>query len=200
MEGEHTLALEHLQKALQLVRSNTSTLEIDEGVAISAFLLAHCNVMGSRYRKKYVDGIVNILTKLNSESMRQSLLSPLTIDPLTMLIWRMAKRINFISSIACGEVPVLPSSLYHGKPSSSLLQKHNQIHRECIQSFTDKSLSSVNAEWGKAWFRLDSFIHRGRHVSVVVYAVSQSLLDRVTESQVRELINNRIAASRDRHE
>src|SRR5271167_3352426 len=34
LRREHTQALEHLQKALQILRSNISTVEIDEGVAI----------------------------------------------------------------------------------------------------------------------------------------------------------------------
>ena len=58
----------------------------------------------------HLKGMLTVLAKLDPEGMRESVLSPLTIDPLTMLIWRMAKRIDFIASIASGEPPVLPRS------------------------------------------------------------------------------------------
>ena len=105
-------ALHHLHKALQILQSKISTTEIDEGLAISSFLLAHFSIMLGDHNtaRTHLQGMVVVLTKLDPESMRESVLSPLTIDPLTMLIWRMAKRIDFITSIASGEAPVLPRS------------------------------------------------------------------------------------------
>jgi hypothetical protein len=110
LEKGRSRALHHLHKALQILQSKIGTVEIDEGLAISSFLLAHFSVTLGDYvtAKTHLKGMVMVLGKLDPESMRESVLSPLTIDPLTMLIWRMAKRIDFIISIVSGEPPVLP--------------------------------------------------------------------------------------------
>ena len=109
----HDRALHHIHNALQILQNKISTVEIDEGLAISSFLLAHFSIMlgDLTSAKTHLKGMVTVLAKLDPERMRESVLSPLTIDPLTMLIWRMAKRIDFITSIASGEQPVLPRSL-----------------------------------------------------------------------------------------
>lgn len=103
-------ALHHLTKALKILQSKINTVEIDDGLAISSFLLAHFSLLLGDHvaAKTHLKGMVTVLAKLDPEGMRESVLSPLTIDPLTMLIWRMAKRIDFITSIASGEPPVLP--------------------------------------------------------------------------------------------
>jgi hypothetical protein len=110
LEQGHARALQHLTKALQFLQTRIHTVEIDEGLAISSFLLAHFSLMLGDHlgAKTHLKGMVTVLAKLDPEGMRESVLSPLTIDPLTMLIWRMAKRIDFITSIASGEPPVLP--------------------------------------------------------------------------------------------
>lgn len=103
-------ALHHLHNALQILQNRISTVEIDQGTAIGSFLLAHFSIMlGDHNSARYhLKGMLDVLTTLDPESMREAVLSPLTIDPLTMLIWRMAKRIDFITSIASGKAPVLP--------------------------------------------------------------------------------------------
>ena len=110
-------ALKHLQKALQLLRNRLSSVDVDvdDGLAISSFLLAHFSMMVGDHNtaKKHLRGMSIVLSKLNhamddGTDRRESVPSPLTTDKLTMLIWRMAIRIDFISSIACGKVPVLP--------------------------------------------------------------------------------------------
>ena len=60
--------------------------------------------------KKHLRGMSIVLSKLDHSEgpHKESVPSPLTTDKLTMLIWRMAIRIDFISSIACGKDPVLP--------------------------------------------------------------------------------------------
>lgn len=110
LEKGHARALHHLTKALTILQNKINTVDIDDGLAISSFLLAHfCLMLGDHVAAKtHLKGMVTVLAKLDPEGMRESVLSPLTIDPLTMLIWRMAKRIDFITSIASGEPPVLP--------------------------------------------------------------------------------------------
>jgi Fungal specific transcription factor domain len=121
----HPEALKHLQKALHLLRSRLSAVDVDvnddgDGLAISSFLLAHFSIMIGDHNaaKKHLRGMSLVLSKLENNnnatsggerpSTGDSFPSPLTTDKLTILIWRMAIRIDFISSIACGQEPVLP--------------------------------------------------------------------------------------------
>jgi Fungal specific transcription factor domain len=121
----HPEALKHLQKALHLLRNKLSAVDVDinddgDGLAISSFLLAHFSIMLGDHNaaKKHLRGMSLMLSKLDHNntatsggerpSTGDSFPSPLTTDKLTILIWRMAIRIDFISSIACGQEPVLP--------------------------------------------------------------------------------------------
>ena len=120
-------ALDHLQRALQLIRDKISSVEVDEGIAISSFLLSHFSMMLGDYvtAKKHLKGMLVVLQRLdhyhggvggrggeNREGGggggREGVPNPLRMDELTMLIWRMAIRIDFISSIASGKAPILP--------------------------------------------------------------------------------------------
>jgi hypothetical protein len=97
----------HLHSALQLIRSRLSQTGADNGLAISTFLLAQYAVMNGEVSvaRHHLRGMAKILWKLNQTS--ESAPSPITSDPLTILIWRMAIRVDFISSIAVGDAPVL---------------------------------------------------------------------------------------------
>ena len=112
-EGERE-ALVHLQKALQLLQSRFSNLEADDGMAISSFLLAHFSIMMGDYltARNHLKGMSAILNKLDHGPSlhKESVPSPLNTDKLTLLIWRMAIRVDFISAVACGKAPVLPRS------------------------------------------------------------------------------------------
>jgi hypothetical protein len=107
-------ALKHLQTALQLIRNRLSAVDVsvDDGLAISSFLLAHFSMMLGDHAtsKKHLRGMSIVLNKLDHSEgpHKESVPNPLTTDKLTMLIWRMAIRIDFISSIASGKEPVLP--------------------------------------------------------------------------------------------
>lgn len=108
-------ALKHLQNALQLLRNRLSAVDlyVDDGLAISSFLLAHFSMMLGDHTtaKKHLRGMSIVLSKLNygeGSLHKEFVPSPLITDKLTVLIWRMAIRIDFISSIACGKEPVLP--------------------------------------------------------------------------------------------
>src|SRR5438046_4629502 len=143
--------------------------------------------------RKHLGGMMIVLTKLNLDSTQESAVSPLSIDPLTILIWRMAKRIDFISSIACGEAPVIPRFISLNEQADiSLPQTEDQIHREWIQFYTDTHISLDNADWAEAWFALDSLMHRTCHVSGIVDVLRRAPSSPVTESRVREYIDNLI--------
>jgi len=104
--------LTHLQQALLQLRSQISTGGADEGIAISSFLLAHFSMMLGDYKtaKSHLKGMGVVLRGLDSTSTSRptTVPSPLNVSGLTMLIWRMAKRIDFISAVVCGREPVLP--------------------------------------------------------------------------------------------
>jgi hypothetical protein len=109
----------HLHSALQLIRSRLSETGADNGLAISTFLLAQYAIMRGEVSvaRHHLRGMAKILLKLDQTS--ESAPSPITSDPLTILIWRMAIRVDFISSIATGEAPVLAE--YASPPTMSLM-------------------------------------------------------------------------------
>jgi len=113
-QQSHFKAREHLQQALIQLQSQISATGADEGIAISSFLLAHFSMMLGDYQtaKKHLNGMKVILVSLDSGGSRfvhgVAVPSPLKVDELTMLFWRMAIRIDFISSVACGNSPILP--------------------------------------------------------------------------------------------
>jgi hypothetical protein len=105
-------ALDHLQQALQLIRVTLLGAEVDEGIAISSFMLSHFSMMlGDPVAvRKHLKGMSVALQRLNYSfgPHKEMVPSPLRTDELTMLIWRMAIRLDFISSIASGKNPILP--------------------------------------------------------------------------------------------
>ena len=165
-EGERE-ALEHLQKALQMLREGFSNLEADEGMAISSFLLAHLSLMMGDFvtAKKHLQGMSAILNNLDRGGpglYEEPVPSPLNTEKLTLLIWRMAIRVDFISSIACGKAPVLPrfEGFFLSKCNYSVPEEEERIYRQWIQSNADTEVSPDNADWADAWFSLDALMHR----------------------------------------
>jgi hypothetical protein len=104
--GDQSTSLAHLNDALQLIRNRLSEVGADNGLAISSFLLAQYSIMKGEVSiaRQHLRGMARILRKLDQS---ESGPSPITSDPLTILMWRMAIRVDFISSIAVGESPVL---------------------------------------------------------------------------------------------
>lgn len=109
-------ALRRLQIALQCLRNRLSEVDknVDDGMIISSFLLAHFSMMLGDHASatKHLRGMSLFLSQLNHSRglHKDSIPSPLTTDKLTVLIWRMAIRIDFISSISEGRAPVLAMS------------------------------------------------------------------------------------------
>jgi Fungal specific transcription factor domain len=105
-------ALEHLQKSLKLLQNSLSAVEVDEGVAISIFLLAYFNVASGEHStaRKHLRGLCMVLDQLQQNHLVKNggILSPNAITPLTMLVWRMAIRMDFIMAITYGRRPVFP--------------------------------------------------------------------------------------------
>jgi hypothetical protein len=108
-------ALEHLHKSLKLLQGSLSAVEVDEGVAISIFLLAYFNVSSGEHAsaRKHLAGLSMVLAQLHTDHVIKNggFLSPYAMSPCTMLVWRMAIRMDFIISIMYGLRPVFP--MYH---------------------------------------------------------------------------------------
>jgi Fungal specific transcription factor domain len=108
----HVKALHHLQKALLQLQTQISSNPADEGIAISSFLLAHFSMMLGDFEtsKRHLEGMLITLMKLDPQHSPHGVAVPLplSVDKLTMLIYRMAIRVDFISSVACGVAPILP--------------------------------------------------------------------------------------------
>jgi hypothetical protein len=104
--------LEHVQKSLNTLQNSLSAVEVDEGVAISIFLLAYFNFASGEHStaRKHLQGLCTVLDQLQSEHLTKNggILSPHAISPLTMLIWRMAIRMDFVLAITYGERPSFP--------------------------------------------------------------------------------------------
>lgn len=105
-------ALQHLQKSLKLLQNSLSAVEVDEGVAISIFLLAYFNVSSGEHAsaRKHLTGLAMVMQQIQQDHMVRNggVLSPYAISPLTMLVWRMAIRMDFIISILYAQRPIFP--------------------------------------------------------------------------------------------
>lgn len=111
-EQLRTKAFNYLQKALNLLQNSISSLDVDEGVAISSFLLAYLGLilgdLGATIL--HLRGLLLVFHRLDPDTAHHMVTvpSPEHITPLTTLIWRMAIRVDFIASIATGKAPILP--------------------------------------------------------------------------------------------
>ena len=103
-------ALDHLQKSLKHLQTSLSAVEVDEGMAISIFLLAYFNVGSGEHAtaRKHLHGLQLVLEQLKQNHLARNggVPSPYAVSPLTMLIWRMAIRMDFIISIMYSQPPI----------------------------------------------------------------------------------------------
>lgn len=103
-------ALDHLQKSLKHLQTSLTAVEVDEGMAISIFLLAYFNVGSGEHStaRKHLQGLQLVLEQLKQNHLARNggVPSPYAVSPLTMLIWRMAIRMDFIMSIMYGQPPI----------------------------------------------------------------------------------------------
>jgi hypothetical protein len=102
-----TRSLEHLQKSLGLLQSSLSAIQVDEGLAISIFILSYLNVFMGEHEsaRKHLHGLRLVFETLRTEYLK----SGRSVKPLTMLIWRMAIRIDYIMSMAFTLYPIFPT-------------------------------------------------------------------------------------------
>ena len=63
--------------------------------------------------RKHLAGLHLVLAQLQQDHLARNagVLSPYAISPLTMLIWRMAVRMDFIMALMYGQRPIFPMYL-----------------------------------------------------------------------------------------
>lgn len=89
-----------------------SDSDVDEGTTISCFLLAYLNLIYGDIDavEIHLQGMNSMFNTLISEDATR--IEPVpqqrVMSPLTVLMRRMAMRLDFISSIITGRSPVLP--------------------------------------------------------------------------------------------
>jgi hypothetical protein len=100
----------HLQKSLSFLRNSLSITTVDEGVAISVFFLAYCSVLSGEHlaTRKHLDGLRLVLEQLRTNHLLRNagIRSPRAISPLSMLVWRMAIRLDFILAVMYSLTPI----------------------------------------------------------------------------------------------
>jgi len=105
-------ALEHLSKSLKLLQQSLWSVEVNECVANAIFLLAYFNLLAGdkASARKHLHGLSMVLDQIQQDHLVKNpgLLSSYAISPLTMLVWRMAIRVDFIIAITGGQRPVFP--------------------------------------------------------------------------------------------
>jgi len=105
-------AFEHLSKSLTLLQRSLSSVEVDECVANAIFLLAYFNLLSGdkSSARKHLQGLSLVLHQIRQNHFNKNSgpQSAHAISPLTMLIWRMAIRVDFIIAITCAQRPIYP--------------------------------------------------------------------------------------------
>ena len=134
-DKSHERALEHLSKSLKLLQNRLSTVEVDEGVAISIFLLAYINMASGEHTsaRKHLHGLRVILDRLQEDQMSKNggIQSPYAVSPLTMLVWRMAIQMDFSISIMDRRRPIFPMYVMY---VMVLMAEFQRIRRSFIGS------------------------------------------------------------------
>jgi len=196
-------ALDHLQKSLKHLQTSLSAVELDEGMAISIFLLAYFNVGSGEHAtaRKHLQGLHMVLEQLKQNHLVRNggIPSPYAISPLTMLIWRMAIRMDFIMSIMYGQAPIFPVyvPLMMVEPDDRIAEDQEEFHRQWITVFADRNQGPSASEWALAWFALDNTMHRACHASANALLLRRSNTsaspqetDAIIQSSVDTLLTN----------
>jgi len=190
-------ALDHMQKSLKHLQTSLSAVEVDEGMAISIFLLAYFNVGSGEHAtaRKHLHGLHMVLEQLKRDHLVRDggLPSPHAISPLTMLIWRMAIRMDFIMSIMYGQPPIFPvyvRQLVHS--DDSIAEDQEEFHRQWITLFADRNQGPSASEWALAWFALDNTMHRACHASADALVLRRSNTTTAASQETDKLIQSSV--------
>jgi len=154
----HTRAYMHLQKALRLLQDAISSGNIDDGVLYAVFLMVFFNLVNSDHAssRRHLQGLQSLLDyRQRQVSAERTLTSTgsgnqLVMPVLTMLIRRMAMRLDFVLSIFYARKPIF----LHAEDN----------YRSWIPLAADKNFPDA-ADWALAEFALNDILHRAAHLS-----------------------------------
>jgi len=152
-----TRAYMHLQKSLRLLQDAISNGNIDDGVLYAVFLMVYFNIVNSDHAssRRHLQGLQSLLDyrqrQVNTErTLTASMGQPLVMPALTMLIRRMAMRLDFVLAIFYARKPIFPHA--------------EENYRSWIPLAADKNIPDA-ADWALAEFALNDILHRAAHLS-----------------------------------
>jgi hypothetical protein len=153
-----TRAYMHLQKALRLLQDAISGGNIDDGVLYAVFLMVYFNLVNSDHAssRRHLQGLQSLLDYRQRQVTAERTLTStgqgnqLVMPVLTMLIRRMAMRLDFVLSIFYARKPIFP----HAEDN----------YRSWIPLAADKNFPDA-ADWALAEFALNDILHRAAHLS-----------------------------------
>jgi len=200
---------------IQLIQQAIDEMEIDEGLAISVFLLAWSDAIRCRYEscRKHINGFYRVLIKIDEQNRSSSTTSPyespttntdirdspneipttspeertprVTLSPLLLLLWKIAVRLDWNMSFWSGKPPMMPLSISDETQT-----------RAWVQVLT----SGEAVDWALAGFALDENAHRACFYGSQITALygrtaplgpSQQAREKV--SQIAKLLANQLS-------
>jgi hypothetical protein len=152
-----TRAYIHLEKSLCLLQDAISNGNIDDGVLYAVFLMVYFNIVNSDHAssRRHLQGLQSLLDYRQRQVAAERTLTaglgqPLIMPALTMLIRRMALRLDFVLAIFYARKPIFPHV--------------EENYRSWIPLAADKNIPDA-ADWALAEFALNDILHRAAHLS-----------------------------------
>jgi len=152
-----TRAYMHLQESLRLLQDAISNGNIDDGVLYAVFLMVYFNIVNSDHAssRRHLQGLHSLLDfrqrQISTErALTTSMSQPLVMPALTMLIRRMAMRLDFVLAIFYARKPIFPHT--------------EENYRSWIPLAADKNFPDA-ADWALAEFALNDILHQAAHLS-----------------------------------
>lgn len=152
-----TRAYMHLQKSLRLLQDAIHTGNIDDGVLYAVFLMVYFNIVNSDHAssRRHLQGLHSLLDYRQRQVAAERTMThrpgqTLVMPALTMLIRRMAMRLDFVLAIFYARKPIFPHA--------------EENYRSWIPLAVDKTFPDA-ADWALAEFALNDILHRAAHLS-----------------------------------
>jgi hypothetical protein len=147
-QRQYIMALQSIQTAIQ-------TLQIDEGLAVSVFLISWIDIVRGKFEttRKHLRGLRLILERLEPGCGNPTH-GTTKLSPLLMQIWRVAIKFDWAASIFLLVRPVFPT-----------VPAAEDLHRRWIKTM---AAAGDATEWAIAAFALDNLIHKACHFAVQV--------------------------------
>jgi hypothetical protein len=147
-QRQYIMALQSIQTAIQ-------TLQIDEGLAVSVFLISWIDIVRGKFEttRKHLRGLRLILERLEPGCGNPTH-GTTKLSPLLMQIWRVAIKFDWAASIFLLVRPVFPT-----------VPAAEDLHRRWIKTM---AAAGDATEWAITAFALDNLIHKACHFAVQV--------------------------------